>query len=124
MKTKMALVAVAAATASALIAPVLTTATASTTTRTTRTTSTTNTTHKKVRKLTKTVALELALFNSTQRLCKYEDGSGSKLPCRWDAKKEGNGRGQSYVVVYAGKTKKGATKVYYVYADHDEYGTI
>jgi hypothetical protein len=123
MKTKMALAAVAAATASSLIAPVLTTATASTTTTNTAATSTTAT-HKKVRKLTKTVALELALFNSTQRLCKYEDGSGSKLPCRWDAKKEGNGRGQSYVVVYAGKTKKGATKVYYVYADHDEYGTI
>jgi hypothetical protein len=31
-------------------------------------------------------------------LCAWEDGSDSPLPCFWDAKLEGNGRGSSYIV--------------------------
>lgn len=31
--------------------------------------------------------------------CAREDGSGSALPCRWDAGARGNGSGQSYWVL-------------------------
>lgn len=35
-------------------------------------------------------------------LCAYEDGSGTPvLPCFWDAKKSGNGKGSSYIVKVA-----------------------
>ncbi len=33
--------------------------------------------------------------------CKFDDGSGSSLPCYWDAAAQGNGRGSSFVA-YAG----------------------
>jgi hypothetical protein len=32
------------------------------------------------------------------RPCKYEDGSGQKGPCVWDARHMGNGSGRSYIV--------------------------
>jgi len=34
-------------------------------------------------------------------LCAFEDGSGSALPCLWNARVQGNGRGMSYVVTTA-----------------------
>jgi hypothetical protein len=34
-------------------------------------------------------------------LCAFEDGSGSQLPCLWNARTQGNGRGTSYVVTMA-----------------------
>ncbi len=37
--------------------------------------------------------------------CKFDDGSGSSLPCYWDAAAQGNGRGSSFVA-YAGKGGK------------------
>lgn len=34
-------------------------------------------------------------------LCAFEDGSGSTLPCFWNARVQGNGRGTSYIVTTA-----------------------
>lgn len=60
--------------------------------------------------------------------CKFEDGSGGPLPCRWDAGYVGpdsNGIGLSFDVYPVGKRAHGVQKVKYVYDDgHTEYGTI
>jgi hypothetical protein len=64
--------------------------------------------------------------------CVEEDGSGQPggLPCRWDAANEGNGIGDSFVVIDCGPLPKpdenGATeRVAYLYDDgHTEFGTI
>lgn len=34
--------------------------------------------------------------------CANEDGSGSTLPCRWDATKQGNGKGTSFIITRPG----------------------
>lgn len=35
--------------------------------------------------------------------CKYEDGSRQALPCYWNAKARGNGKGDSFIAVSNGK---------------------
>ena len=35
--------------------------------------------------------------------CRYEDGSGQVLPCYWNAKMRGNGKGKSFIAVTPSK---------------------
>lgn len=35
--------------------------------------------------------------------CRYEDGSGQALPCYWNAKMRGNGKGKSFIAVTPSK---------------------
>lgn len=35
--------------------------------------------------------------------CRYEDGSGQALPCYWNAKVRGNGKGRSFIAVTPAK---------------------
>lgn len=61
--------------------------------------------------------------------CAEEDGSGSPLPCRWDASRRGHGKGKgkgvSFIVRPVGAPRRGVQRVAYVYDDgHVVRGTL
>lgn len=69
--------------------------------------------------------LRVAQARAVGPACVNEDGSGSPLPCRWDAQLEGNGVGHSFSVFAAGLLGPRGRPVIYVYDDgHVERGLI
>lgn len=52
--------------------------------------------------------------------CATEDGSYGPLPCYWDARSMGNGRGESFVILNGGVTEDGTQRVVFVYRNRIE----